>query len=294
VPFFLHWPAGGLTQGRDVAELTANVDVMPTLMELCGIEPQGHSFDGRSLVPLLSGERVDWPDRTMVTDSQRIARPIKWRKSSTMTNRWRLINGVELYDMLTDPGQRQDVASEHPEAVAALREGYEAWWDKVSQQFDSTIPITIGTDQVGSVLLNSHDWRNDPVACAWNQSLVRAGLECNGFWEIEVAASGHYRFELRRWPREEGRPIVEGIPGELVSYRDIKTGYGGGRAIPLVTARIQVAGYEDTRCIAADDKSIVFTFDLDAGETRLQTYLSDADGNTIGAYYVYVQRLPQV
>lgn len=151
-----------------------------------------------------------------------------------------------------------------------------------------------------SVLLNSHDWRNDPVECAWNQSQVRAGLECNGYWEIEVAVSGRYRFELRRWPREEDRPIVEGIPGELVSYRDIKQGYGGGRAIPLVTAGIQVADYEDARRIAADDKGIVFTMDLSAGETRLQTTLSDADGaaggadtgGSIGAYYVYVDRLP--
>jgi arylsulfatase A-like enzyme len=300
VPFFLHWPAGGLTEGRDVAELAANVDVMPTLMELCGIDPEGHDFDGRSLVPLLRGEGVDWPDRIMVTDSQRIAYPIKWRKSSTMTNRWRLINGVELYDMATDPGQRRDVAPEHPDVVAALHEGYERWWDNVSQQFDETIPIPIGTEEGQSVLLNSHDWRNDPVECAWNQSQVRAGLECNGYWEIEVAVSGRYRFELRRWPREEDRAIVEGIPGELVSYLDIKQGYGGGRAIPLVTARIQVAGYEDVRHITAGDKGIVFTMDLDAGETRLQTILSDAHGSatgadtgvSIGAYYVYVERLP--
>ena len=300
VPFFLHWPAGGLTEGRDVAELTANVDVMPTLMELCGMDPEGHVFDGRSLVPLLRGEKADWPDRIMVTDSQRIAYPIKWRKSSTMTNRWRLINGIELYDMSTDPGQRRDVASEHPDVVAALRKGYERWWDKVSQQFDDTIPIPIGAEEGQSVLLNSHDWRNDPVMCAWNQSQVRAGLECNGYWEIEVAVSGRYRFELRRWPREEDRPIVEGIPGELVSYRDIREGYGGGRAISLVSARIQVAGQEDVRRIAAGDKGIVFTLDLDAGETRLQTALSDADGAagetdtgaSIGAYYVYVERLP--
>ena len=130
------------------------------------------------------------------------------------------------------------------------------------------------------------------MACAWNQSLVRAGLACNGHWEIDVAAPGRYRFELRRWPREEDRPIAEGIPGELVSYRDIKHGYGGGKALPLVTARIEVAGYEAGRPIAPGDKSLEFVTDLHAGETLLQTYLSDAQGLGIGAYYVYVERLP--
>ena len=37
-------------------ELTANVDVMPTLVELCGIEHSDDDFCGRSLVPLLRGE----------------------------------------------------------------------------------------------------------------------------------------------------------------------------------------------------------------------------------------------
>ena len=209
-----------------------------------------------------------------------------------MTNRWRLINGIELYDLLADPGQRHDVASEYPKVVATLREGYEKWWEKVSEQFDGTIPIPIGTEEAQTVLLNSHDWRNDPVVCAWNQSLIREGLECNGYWEIEVATPGRYRFEQRRWPREEDRPIVEGIPGEWVSYRDIKEGYGGGRAIPLIAARIEVGDSAVASPITPDDKSIVFTVTLNAGETRLHTYLSDTQGNTIGAYYVYVERLP--
>ena len=291
VPLFLHWPAGGLNKGRDVPELTANVDMMPTLLELCGIDAGDREFDGKSLIPLLYGKSEDWPDRIIVTDSQRVANPIKWRKSSTMTNRWRSINGVELYDILADPGQRHDIAAGHPDVVAELRERYEKWWAKVSRQFNGTIPITIGARESRTVLLNSQDWRNEPVLCAWNQSLVRAGLECNGYWEIDVAVSGRYRFELRHRPSEEDRAIVEGIPGELVSYRDIKNGYGGGRAIPLVTARISVADYDQTRPIAPDDKGVIFTVELNAGETLLQTYLSDADGNSIGAYQVYVEHL---
>ena len=54
VPFFMHWPGGGLDTGRDVDRLTANIDILPTLIEVCGLDSSGASeFDGRSLVPLL-------------------------------------------------------------------------------------------------------------------------------------------------------------------------------------------------------------------------------------------------
>ncbi len=292
VPCFLHWPAGGMAEGRDIPQLTANVDLMPTLLDLCDVDPGAHAFDGRSLAPLLRGDATDWPDRIMVTDSQRVTNPIKWRKSATMTGRWRLVNGVELYDMPVDAGQRRDVAAEHPDVVARLREGYEAWWAVVSRQFDGTIPIPIGTLPGEVTLLNAHDWRNDPVECAWNQSLVREGLQANGYWEAEIAAAGRYRFELRRWPREEDRPMAEGIPGEVTPYNDLARGYGGGRALGLVRARLRVGDRVLEAEVPAGACDVAFEADLRPGETQVQTYLFDAEGAEWGAYYVYAWRLP--
>jgi arylsulfatase A-like enzyme len=291
VPLFLHWPAGGMEAGRDIPELTANVDVMPTLLELCGVDPGEHTFHGKSLAPLLRGEAQDWADRILVTDSQRITSPIKWRKSATMSQRWRLVNGVELYDMDVDPGQKHDVAAQHPEVVAELREGYEAWWAIVSEQFDGTIPIPVGHEPGVPALLNAHDWRNDPVACAWNQCLVRAGMACNGYWEVDVRATGTYRFELRRWPRVEDRAIRDGIPGELIRYYDLRDEYGGGAALPLVQARLEVAGQTLTAPIGPEDKHVTFDVELQAGETRVQSYFYDAAGGELGAYFVYVERV---
>ena len=118
VPFFLHWPAGGISEGRDVDEVTANVDILPTLIDMCRLEkPEGNGFDGRSLVPLLQpeeGKRRVWPDRALVTDSQRLAYPVKWRKSAVMTDRWRLVNGRELFAIKEDPEQRKDNAAATP------------------------------------------------------------------------------------------------------------------------------------------------------------------------------------
>ncbi len=70
-PCFVHWPAGGLTGGRDVERISANVDILPTLLDLCAVDdPTAYDFDGQSLAPLLAGETPGWPDRALVTDSQ--------------------------------------------------------------------------------------------------------------------------------------------------------------------------------------------------------------------------------
>lgn len=286
VPFFLHWPAGGLNQGKDIAQLTANIDVMPTLLDLCGIEANGRFFDGISLKPLLLETAVSWPDRTLITDSQRVTTPIKWRQSATMTQKWRVINGVELYDIQADPEQRHNVTTQHPDVVTQLRTDYEAWWEQVSQQFDGTIPIPISTHK--TTLLTAHDWRNKDSHCPWNQSLIRAGMKANGYWEIDVAQAGTYRFELRRWPREANLPLVVGITGKLIPFNAIEHGYGGGRALSIKTAAIQVADISLKQNVDPEDEFSAFVATLQAGETTLQTYFVDLFEQIFGAYYVYV------
>src|SRR5262249_13095193 len=113
VPSFVRWP-GKLPAGRDVARLTAHLDLPPTLLGLCGVtRPAGLALDGASLRPLLAGKGA-FPERTLFVHSQRVDRPRKWKTCAVMTERWRLINGKELYDLRADPGQEQDVAGDHP------------------------------------------------------------------------------------------------------------------------------------------------------------------------------------
>ena len=333
VPFFLHWPAGGYVRGCDVERVTANVDILPTLIELCGLKrPAGCDFDGRSLVPLMEasiGENgssagaanrsgaspVRWPDRALVTDTQRLPQPIMWRRSAVLTDRWRLVNGDELYEIKRDPEQRRDIAAAHPDVVAHLRQAYEDWWEKVSRQFDEEIPIRIGGRDASRLRLNTYDWHNEELEGAWNQCLVRQGLICNGYWEVEIAEAGTYRFDLRRWPSEEGAGIAAGLAGgEPVGWTQLsieppsepcetdhscapegswkdRIRWGGGVAIPVRRARIAVAGVEASTDVGQFDECASFTLSLPRGPAHLQTWLETADGRVQGAYYVYVERV---
>ncbi len=276
VPFFIRWPGGGLRGPGDIDRLSAHIDVLPTLIELCGLKlPRDVRFDGASLAPLLKGETNRWPDRTLLVHSQRIEHPKKWRKCAVMTQQWRLINGKELYDIKLDPLQEKDVAAANPEVVERLRQSYEQWWADLSRDFDKYCEIVVGSDRQNPTRLMSHDWHSpDP---AWSQQAVRNGSKANGFWAVEIERDGTYEFELRRWPVELDAPINGAI--------------ARGKAITATNARLKVADVDVSRPISKEDRAVTFRVKLKAGKTRLETWFTDNEGTSRGAYYVYAKRL---
>jgi len=276
VPFFIRWPAQ-LSGGRDVPRITAHIDVLPSLIDLCGLKtPEEVEFDGTSLAPLLKGNDKVWPDRTLLVHSQRIEHPEKWRKCAVMTDRWRLINGRGLYDMIADPGQKKNVADEHPAVVEKLRKAYEDWWADISGRFDEYCEIILGSEKETPSRLTTHDWHAREVP--WDQYHIRRGPRANGFWAVGVARGGKYEFALRRWPAEVDRPINGAIPG--------------GKAISATKARLKIGDVDVSQPVPKYASAVTFRVKLRAGKTRLQTWFTDENGESRGAYYVYVKRLP--
>ena len=276
VPFFVRWPGGGLKGPDDIDRPSAHIDVLPTLIDMCGLKkPAGVKFDGSSLVPLLKGKASNWPDRTLLVHSQRIEHPEKWRKSAVMTQRWRLINGRELYDIQADPVQKNDIADSNPDVVKQLRLSYERWWTGLSKGIDKYCEIVIGSDNQNPTRLMSHDWHGPKVP--WSQSAVRNGMQANGFWVVEIERDGMYEFELRRWPEEVDAPINKAI--------------GRGKTIMATQARLKVTDKDLTKPVPTDAHCVTFRLRLKAGKTRLQTWFTDDSGISRGAYYVYAKRL---
>ncbi len=278
VPFFIRWPKGEIGGGVDVERLTAHVDVMPTLIALCGLKrPKGVKFDGRSIARLLKDPKARWRDRVLVTDSQRMEHLEKWRKCATMTQRWRLINGKELYDIQADCGQKTDVAAKHPEVVEKLRAEYEKWWTHVSERADEYCEIVLGSDEENPTCLMCHDWHTNNGPVPWNQTAVRSGQKSNGFFAVEVARAGSYEISLRRWPKEADKAINETMD------RD--------KSIGAVKARLTIADVDLTQDVPKNAKAVTFKTQLKPGKTQLQTWFIDAKGDSRGAYYVYVERV---
>jgi len=135
VPAFFRWP-GQIKAGVDVDRLTAHIDIFPTLAELCGATvPAKVKLEGRSLVPLLKGPKAEWPDRYIFVHRGRWARgkakEAKHSKCAVRSQRFRLVNNNELYDIENDPGETTNVIERYPEMVAKMRKAYDQWWDEV-------------------------------------------------------------------------------------------------------------------------------------------------------------------
>ena len=230
VPFFLHWPAGGLGEPRDVPGLTAHIDILPTLLDLCGVPRETDlPLDGVSLAAALRGEEPV-PDRTLAVHSQRVEVPQKWRNACVMRGDWRLVGRDELYDLAADPGQRRNVIADHPAVADGLRAFYETWWASLEPSFDDPfgedlVRIDLGRE---SMTLTAHDWHEpEGGSVPWDQSVIGKDPAVFGWWALNVAEPGQYLLRLSTRPPGIRTGIARGRvmvfvgrgPGELIAPR---------------------------------------------------------------------------
>lgn len=275
VPCFIKWPGGKLSAGSDLPLLAAHFDLLPTLLDLCGVPAKSDAaFDGMSLRPWLEDPALPESDRAIIVDSQRIEDPEKWRACAVLEKDWRLVNGKELYDLQSDPEQRIDRAADFPDRVVKLRGDYETWWDDVSQTFNQYCPIVIGAPGQNTTVLNSHDWHGEKPA--WNQTHILKGEPGNGFWAIEVAEAGEYHFDLRRWPVEASTPIRGALEG--------------GAALAINEAKLSIGDQTLSAPVGETEHAVRFTLMLEKGKIKLKTEFLCDDGKARGAYYVVVAR----
>lgn len=280
---FIRWPAGRLRQPCDINKLTEVQDLLPTLIDLCGLKkPDGAHFDGTSLAGLLRGSDENFPDRTLVV--QYGQRPEKW-DSAVMWQKWRLVKGTELYDLATDFGQTTNVAGQHAGVLKKLRDAYERWWAKVEPELEDFSPISIGAEEENPVTLSAADWAN--VYCD-NMHNLREGINRNGPWHLLIEQDGNYEIELRRWPREADAALAAGVP----EFKAVDGTLPPGKALPIAKVRLKIGDFDATQPVSAGDKGIVFKLPLKARtRTTMQTWCYDATGKELcGAYFAYVRR----
>ncbi len=274
VPFFVRWSGGKLGEPRDIDTLAAHLDVTPTLIELCNLDrPEAWpEVDGRSLAPLIKDQNVDWPERTLHSQMHGGNGYVKpgdpWEIGAAMTERWRLVEGKELYDIVADPAQRNDVYADHPDVVARLTKEHLDWFKSVSTGMEPT-RIAIGSDVENPTHLTSQDWVTPRSNPPWAHAHVVRRSLANGSWHVDVTKPGKYRISLARWPH----------------YLD--------KSIDAKQASIAIAGQSVTMKIddPANTSHADFTVTLPAGPTELKTTLTTPAGKTHGAYFATVEQI---
>lgn len=193
-PLVIRWP-GHIPAGEEIKPIAGAIDLLPTLADLAGVplinrEP----LDGKSLKPLLLKQSENWPERMIFSH---------WNgKVSVRTQQHRLDHQGQLFDMLVDPGQDQNIAEQQPQLAKKLQSAVTAWKQDVG----------VGRRPNPPFLLGHKDYLYTQVPA--RDGVSHGGIErsnkfpnCSYFtnwkstddsitWEVEVGAAGDYEVEL--------------------------------------------------------------------------------------------------
>ncbi|MCL2512324.1 MAG: sulfatase-like hydrolase/transferase [Oscillospiraceae bacterium] len=134
VPMILRWP-GVIPEGWQFDDFIQQKDLLPTLLELMGIE-KGIKFDGRTLSPIWTDSPAENREHRAQETEFYITECTWMRKHGWRTPEWKLIRAlepdfhfkppVELYNLINDPEELNNVAESEPGVVALLTERMEA------------------------------------------------------------------------------------------------------------------------------------------------------------------------
>ena len=136
VPTVIEWPAG--IKPRVSNFPSGTVDIFPTLIDIANLDPQSINevHDGISLAQVFENE------------PRRRDKPMGFRANQGrmwLDNDWKLIQNVEtvdgawvtksfeLYNIIGDPGEKQNLIDLYPEVARRLRDEYDRWSLSVSR-----------------------------------------------------------------------------------------------------------------------------------------------------------------
>jgi arylsulfatase A-like enzyme len=133
-PFLVRWP-GHVPSGRvDETSVISGIDWLPTLCTLAGAPVDAARFDGEDVSAAWLGgvhqRRKPLVWKTSTPKSELAIRDGQWKLHLPNRNR----GEVELFDVVADPREEQNLAAAQPEVVAALTAKLNAW--------DATLPTS--------------------------------------------------------------------------------------------------------------------------------------------------------
>ncbi|MFT7000324.1 MAG: arylsulfatase A-like enzyme [Spirosomataceae bacterium] len=202
-PLFVNWK-NTISENFVISDLAAHIDIFPTLIELCNLNVEKRpDFDGISIADLLTQKQKSLPEREIysIRSFDGTSQPYP---ASVRTPQFRWVtekDGNRLYNMVSDPEQKQDIIDEFPELNRQFFDKFNAWYKRATADLseDSRIAVPIGYDEVNRVELQApesrftgnirffegHGWANDWLT-DWKSSSDSI------WWELDAVQSQQY------------------------------------------------------------------------------------------------------
>ncbi|WP_235295891.1 arylsulfatase [Portibacter marinus] len=197
VPFYLRYPQ--ISNTRAVYENVAHIDVLPSLAELCEIEPaKSNVLDGKSFVPLIVARDPEWNKRSLFFYWTR-KYPERYQNMALLKDSLKLIGHTsfdadvsqfELFNIEQDPSESKNILLEELVSARSLKEELDSILSNLIHSKNLMKPplIEIGTNYENPTFLN----RND----AGGQRGIWAQEEIFGKWYAKIHP-GTYDIDLK-------------------------------------------------------------------------------------------------
>jgi len=198
VPFYLRYPA--LFKGnKDIEISAAHIDILPTLANLCHVEiPKGETIDGKTLLPVINGEHVDWENRSLFFYWTR-RYPELYNNMALQKGKYKLVGHTdynsnikefELFDLATDPSEQNNLVNSNVNVAIQLKAELMHLTGELLNSPNLIHPprIIIGSEHENPVFLNRNDADGEPGI--WDQK------ESYGFWRVTIL-EGNYNIRFK-------------------------------------------------------------------------------------------------
>ena len=212
VPFYMRLPI--LFRGeKDIETTAAHIDILPTIAEICNVNlPDDRTIDGKSLLPLIKNETIDWTERSLFFYWTR-RYPELYNNIALQKNEYKLvghtdynaaIEDFELFNIKQDPYEQNNIISENKSIANELKSELDKYYKELinSENLINPQPIIVGNKHENPIILN----RNDASGARgiWSQE------EIYGKWEVSIA-EGNYnvRFKFIKPIETKGRMYIE-------------------------------------------------------------------------------------
>jgi len=200
-PIWWHWP-NRFKAGASSDLLSAHIDIMPTLAELCGAKlPEDRHLDGQSIAKTLLGGRRISNQNNLFIQWHRGDKPEAFNNTAIVQQNWKIEAHGEktaLYHMKEDPFALRDVSAQYPEITSRLSEDYRVWLNHLNDEYPNMwdpVPLEINLKEEPEIILTHQEWRN-MEGKNWSKS------GSNGEWLLNLneEATFNIRFNLLEAP----------------------------------------------------------------------------------------------
>ncbi len=250
VPCMIHYPTRFLKKEKLDTRI-AHIDLLPSILDLCGLEKVNHKIDGLSFLSSETANSSAFDHRTLFFEWGRGFLQ-KYRNFAALKGEYKLvgntgpestIEGFELFNINKDPREMNNVLTSNTRTAIALKKEMDAWYDEIVSEENSrkNFPALIGTPNENPVLLNRNDAKGTPVA--WNRDHVL------NYWDVTIAEDGIYNiaFHFMDVVQAPGKMCLKMYPYNYIQDREQYTSEWTFEGLAISAGNYRVEPYYQSK-----------------------------------------------